>query len=46
MNEDEMVVNGVKMSDTVFNKYKERYPRFARGHSDGTNFNGFNMTRD
>lgn len=45
MNEDEMVVNGKKMSDSVFNKYKERYPRFAHGHSDGTNFNGFNMTR-
>ena len=45
MNEDEMVVNGKKMPDSVFNKYKERYPRFAHGHSDGTNFNGFNMTR-
>ena len=45
MNADEMIVNGKKMTDSVFNKYKERYPRFAHGHSDGKNFNGFNMTR-
>jgi len=45
MNADEMIVNGKKMTDSVFNKYKERYPRFAHGHSEGGNFNGFNMTR-
>ena len=46
MNADGMYVNGKKMSDAVFNKYKEKYPRFARGHSEGVNFNGFNMSRD
>ena len=45
MNADEMIVNGKKMSDNVFNKYKERYPRFAHGHSEGGNFNGMSITR-
>lgn len=44
MNADEMIVNGKKMTDSVFNKYKERYPHFAHGHSENGNFNGFNMT--
>ena len=45
MNADEMIINGKKMADSVFNKYKERYPHFANGHSENGNFNGFNMTR-
>lgn len=44
MNADEMRVNGKKMSDTVFEKYKKKYPRFAHGHSEDGNFNGLNVT--
>lgn len=44
MNADEMWVNGKKMSDTVFEKYKKKYPRFAHGHSEDGNFNGLNVT--
>jgi hypothetical protein len=43
MNADEMIVNGKKMNDTVFNKYKQKYPRFANGHSENGNFNGMNI---
>jgi colicin import membrane protein len=43
MNADEMIVNGKKMSDTEFNKYKQKYPRFANGHSEDGNFNGMNI---
>ncbi|WP_426671311.1 hypothetical protein ACPPVU_08750 [Mucilaginibacter sp. McL0603] len=43
MNADEMIVNGKKMSDTVFNKYKQKYPRLANGHSENGNFNGMNI---
>jgi len=44
MNADEMWVNGKKITDTVFEKYKKKYPRFAHGHNEGGNFNGFNMS--
>ncbi|MBS1520390.1 MAG: hypothetical protein JST50_05300 [Bacteroidetes bacterium] len=44
MNEDEMWVNGKKMTDSVFEKYKKKYPRFAHGHSEDGNFNGLNVT--
>ena len=44
MNADEMWVNGKKMTDAVFEKYKKKYPRFAHGHSEGGNFNGLNVT--
>lgn len=30
-NSHEMTVNGVKQSDEVFKRYKEKYPRFSRG---------------
>lgn len=43
MNADEMIVNGKKMTDTMFNKYKVKYPRFANGHSEDGNFNGMNI---
>jgi flagellar biosynthesis GTPase FlhF len=43
MNADEMIVNGKKLSDTEFNKYKQKYPRFAHGHSENGNFNGMNI---
>jgi colicin import membrane protein len=43
MNADEMIVNGKKMPGTVFNKYKQKYPRFANGHSKDGNFNGMNI---
>jgi hypothetical protein len=43
MNADEMIVNGKKMTDTVFNKYKQKFPRFANGHSEDGNFNGMNI---
>jgi colicin import membrane protein len=45
MNADEMIVNGKKVPDSVFNKYKEKYSRFARGHNDGQNFNGLNILK-
>ncbi|MDO3624662.1 hypothetical protein [Mucilaginibacter sp. BT774] len=45
MNEDELIVNGQKMSETVFSKYKRKYPRFAHGHSENGNFNGLSITR-
>lgn len=32
MNADEMTVNGKKLPDDVLKKYKEKYPRFAKGH--------------
>jgi len=44
MNADEMWVNGKKITDTVFEKYKKKYPRFAHGHNEDGNFNGFNMS--
>jgi len=44
MNADEMWVNGKKITDTVFEKYKKKYPRFAHGHTEDGNFNGFNMS--
>jgi flagellar biosynthesis GTPase FlhF len=44
MNADEMWVNGKKMTDTVFEKYKNKYPRFAHGHNEGGNFNGLSIT--
>ncbi|HEY9000903.1 MAG TPA: hypothetical protein VIM89_06100 [Mucilaginibacter sp.] len=44
MNADEMWVNGKRMTDTVFEKYKNKYPRFAHGHNEGGNFNGLNVT--
>jgi hypothetical protein len=46
MNADVMVVNGKTMSDTVFQKYKEKYPRFAQHHNQGGSFNGLNINRD
>ena len=45
MNEDELIVNGQKMSGSVFSKYKSKYPRFAHGHSENGNFNGLSITR-
>jgi colicin import membrane protein len=44
INADEMWVNGTKMSDAVFEKYKKKYPRFAHGHAEDGNFNGLNVT--
>lgn len=44
MNADEMWVNGTKMSDAVFEKYKKKYTRFAHGHTEDGNFNGLNVT--
>jgi colicin import membrane protein len=46
MNADEMIVNGKKMVDNVFNKYKQKYHRFAHGHSEDGNFNGLNIDND
>lgn len=45
MNADEMIINDKKMSESVFEKYKKKYPRFAHGHSEGGNFNGLSVTR-
>jgi hypothetical protein len=39
MNADGMIVNGKKLSDTLFEKYKKKFPRFAKGHGD----NGFSI---
>jgi len=44
MNADEMIVNGKKVSDSVFSKYKSKYPRFAHGHSENGNFNGLSIS--
>jgi hypothetical protein len=44
MNADEMWVNGIKMSNSMYEKYSKKYPRFAHGHSENGNFNGFNMS--
>lgn len=43
MNADEMWVNGKKMTDAVFEKYKNKYPRFAHGHSENGGFNGMSI---
>jgi colicin import membrane protein len=43
MNADEMIVNGKKVPDNMFNKYKIKYPRFAHEHSEDGNFNGLNI---
>lgn len=43
MNADEMWVNGKKMTNAVFEKYKNKYPRFAHGHSENGGFNGMNI---
>ncbi len=43
MNADGMTVNGKKVPDSVFSKYKEKYSRFAHGHNEGENFNGLNI---
>ena len=40
MNDEEMIINGVKQPEDVFKKYKSKYPRFARGHSSDGQFNG------
>ena len=43
MNADEMWVNGKKMTNAVFEKYKNKYPRFAHGHSENGGFNGMSI---
>jgi colicin import membrane protein len=46
MNADEMIVNGKKQPDEVFKKYKDKYPRFAHGHSSDGQFNGLSIHND
>ena len=49
LNADEMTVNGVKQPDSVYQKYKEKYSRFAIGNfsygNDDNNFHGIRMSR-
>jgi chromosome segregation ATPase len=46
MNGDEMIINGVKQPEDIFKRYKEKYPRFAHGHSSGDGFNGLTIKND
>jgi hypothetical protein len=39
MNADGLSINGKKIPDALFEKYKKKFPRFARGHGD----NGLNI---
>ncbi len=43
MNADEMWINGKKVTGAVFEKYKNKYPRFAHGHSENGGFNGMSI---
>lgn len=42
MNADGMSINGKKISDTLFEKYKKKYPHFANGHNE----DGFHLSRN
>jgi colicin import membrane protein len=48
LNADEMTVNGVKQPDSVYQKYKTKYARFARGNfsygTDGDSYHGIHMS--
>jgi len=51
MNADGMTVNGAKQPDDVFNRYKDKYPRFSTGNfsygstTDGNGFHISHMTK-
>ncbi|AYL96492.1 hypothetical protein [Mucilaginibacter celer] len=49
-NSEELIVNGVKQSDSVFKRYAAKYKRFAQGNSSYENgkkqFNGLHIHRN
>lgn len=49
-NGEELIVNGKKQPDSIFKKYSQKYPRFARGNTSYENgkrqFNGLHIHRN
>ncbi|MFC0513883.1 hypothetical protein ACFFGT_06720 [Mucilaginibacter angelicae] len=49
-NGEELIINGKKQPDSVFKKYSEKYPRFAKGNTSYENgqrqFNGLHIHRN